>query len=328
VGAAYGVKQNYDPGPLSATRLYGEPIQGYESHAAFEQECQHCHAPVRCLSANLCQDCHRQIAQERASASGLHGLLPGTDKCQNCHAEHQGRDAVISKVPFANVNHERLTGFDLDHHQTGYDGASLTCQDCHREGRLAAETVACSDCHEDHDPAFVQEHVARLGDNCTGCHDGRDRMVDLDHEVAFALTGAHQETTCQDCHADLAFDQLARTCAGCHQGPEVHDEQFGDDCARCHTAIAWVPAELRQHIFPLDHGAEDAAPCETCHAETYVTYDCYGCHDHQPAPLQATHSQEGIAELEPCADCHPTGIPGEAEQAAGQGATRERGIGP
>ena len=54
--------------------------------------------------------------------------------------------------------------------------------------------------------------------------------------------------------------------------------------------------------------------CETCHTETYFENTCYGCHDHEPAEMKAVHEAEGILELEPCGECHPTGVSGEAER--------------
>ena len=313
-GGAYGIKSNYTPGPLSAVSYRGEAINGYASHAEFEKDCLHCHAPVRCLSPNLCQDCHKEIARERADATGLHGLLPGTAKCQNFHSEHAGRDAVISAVAFVNVDHDQLTGFSLAHHQHDYDGEPLGCQHCHADGRYVPDSVVCAPCHEEHDPAYLATHVDSFGSNCVGCHDGRDRMIDLDHDATYLLDGAHVGLECLDCHAGPPSAE-PRACVICHEDPAVHAGEFGLDCARCHTTTAWLPAELREHIFELDHGSEELVPCETCHLENYVVYTCYGCHDHQPGDMGNVHAAEGIYDLEPCADCHPTGQPGEALQA-------------
>jgi hypothetical protein len=312
-GAAYGFKANYDPGPVSAASPKGEPLGGYASHAAFEKDCKHCHAPVKCLSANLCQDCHFEIAQERAGASGLHGLLPGTDKCQSCHKEHQGREAVISQVALANVDHERLTGFSLARHQADYDGAPLGCPDCHTDGRYAPEGVDCTGCHDGRDPRYMGEHTDRFGGECLVCHDGKDRMLDFAHGEVFALEGGHRDLACEACHVDYAFAGMSGECVACHEDPEVHAGEFGLDCSRCHGVAAWKPAQLTRHIFFLDHGGEGDVECEVCHTGTYVEHTCYGCHDrHQPGEMEALHLQEGIAGFETCADCHPTGQPGEA----------------
>jgi hypothetical protein len=322
LGAAWGLKKSYDPGPVSAASPHGQPINGYESHAAFEKDCKHCHAPVRCLSANLCQDCHLEIARQRADASGLHGLLPDTGKCQTCHREHQGRDAVLTAVSFANVDHERLTGYSLDKHGTDYDGTPLTCRRCHLDGRLSAKSVDCTGCHNADDPHYMGEHAQRFGGDCLLCHDGHDRMIGFDHDQVFVLEGAHQDADCEDCHVEQTFTGMSGDCTACHPEPEVHAGQFGLDCMRCHGVAAWTPAQLTQHVFRLDHGGEGQVECEICHVGTYVEYTCYGCHDHQLADMEEVHAQEGIADFEACMDCHPTGEEGEVvrdETGGGQG---------
>jgi hypothetical protein len=311
-GAAYGFKTTYVPGPVSAMRLYNQPLNGYSSHADFEKECLHCHAPVRCLSANLCQDCHLQIARERAESTGLHGLLPGTDKCHTCHPEHRGRDTALADVPFYGINHQRLGGFGLDKHNADYQGAPLTCESCHPGGRHDATSNACTACHAAEDAQMMAAHIDEHGRTCTGCHDGRDRMIGFDHNTVYALDGAHTAAGCSDCHPTLTFSGATRACVDCHPDPAVHAGKFGLDCRRCHTAAAWSPAQLTVHTFGLDHGAQGELACETCHSGTYAVYTCTGCHDHPPATMQELHAGEGIDELEPCARCHPTGAPGEA----------------
>ena len=210
-GAAYGFKASYVPGPVTAAHRHGEPIDGYSSHADFERECKHCHAPVRCLSANLCQDCHREIASERAEAEGLHGLLPGTEKCQNCHNEHQGRDAAISDMPLGNINHEQLAGYSLDLHQTDYDGTPLTCPNCHQDGQHDDRLGRLRRVPRGRAPHYMGEHTERFGGNCLACHDGQDRMLDFQHGQYYALEGAHQDAECEDCHVGYTFTGTAPT---------------------------------------------------------------------------------------------------------------------
>lgn len=120
----------------------------------------------------------------------------------------------------------------------------------------------------------------------------------LDVETAFL-----EEVTAGDPHQ----------CAACHEEPEVHNARFGLDCVRCHTLQAWQPALLARHTFPLDHGSEASLTCDTCHLDTYVSQTCYGCHDHQPTEMVSVHADAEITALEPCASCHPTGVPGEAD---------------
>lgn len=103
-------------------------------------------------------------------------------------------------------------------------------------------------------------------------------------------------------------------CAACHQEPEIHNERFGLDCARCHTLDAWAPAMLTRHVFELDHGGEGEIPCQTCHTESYTMHTCYGCHDHLPSEIRRVHLDEGIDDYHDCAECHPTGREGEAAE--------------
>ena len=104
-------------------------------------------------------------------------------------------------------------------------------------------------------------------------------------------------------------------CASCHEEPEIHADLFGVNCARCHSATAWTPAVLTSHIFLLDHGGEGEISCQTCHPAKYGVYDCFACHDnHQYEEMKEVHLAEDIKEFDTCADCHPTGVEGEARQ--------------
>ena len=104
-------------------------------------------------------------------------------------------------------------------------------------------------------------------------------------------------------------------CASCHEEPEIHADLFGVNCARCHSATAWTPAVLTSHVFLLDHGGEGEVSCQTCHPAKYGVYDCYACHDnHQYEEMEEVHLAEDIKEFDTCADCHPTGVEGEAGQ--------------
>lgn len=102
-------------------------------------------------------------------------------------------------------------------------------------------------------------------------------------------------------------------CFACHEEPALHAGSFGTNCARCHNAVTWKPAVLTKHTFLLDHGGQGDVDCKTCHPTNYVEYDCYSCHEnHQASEIEDVHLAEGISAYDDCADCHQTGISGEA----------------
>ena len=300
------------PGPVSAAMPNGNTLEGYDSHAMFEQECTHCHAPIHCVTAERCQDCHMEIAQQRAEAVGLHGLLPGTGRYQSCHVEHQGRDAVISEVALANIDHVSFTDFSLAKHQVDYDGQPLGCESCHTQGRFGPDTVDCVSCHTRNDEPWATEHTDLYGGGCLDCHDGHDKSSDFDHALVFELNGAHETTDCADCHVDHTFAGTASSCADCHESEAKHVEIFGTDCARCHADEAWSPAQLTQHTFALDHGDEGKLECQSCHPNTYYEQSCAECH--AVDEMVAIHNAPNEGEIADCATCHPTGEAGEAER--------------
>ena len=302
------------PGPLSAVSKSEEPIEGYFSHAEFEKDCSHCHAPVHCLTDTRCQECHMDVAHQRTTAEGLHGRLPGTSECQNCHVEHQGRDAMITSMAFANLDHQALSGFSLALHQTDYAGAHMDCQSCHAQEQFSIGALDCITCHVENDHDGMAEHIETYSAKCVECHDGADRMQNFEHADHYMLEGAHVDAECAACHVEQVYSGLTRFCADCHDAEPEHIELMGLECDRCHTATAWTPAPLTRHQFAIDHGELAAEDCDACHVNTYTEYTCYGCHDHTVDSIRQSHLPLGIVEYEQCAACHPTGLSGEGEQ--------------
>lgn len=292
------------PGLLSAAQNEETHREGYLSHASFEQECTFCHAPVHCVTEDRCQGCHYEIAEQRLQKDALHGRLPATIRCQTCHVEHQGRDANITKIALQNWDHNLLAAFDLELHQTDYDGQPMECDDCHENGRLDAEAINCIHCHETATPVLMNDHLALYGTACTSCHDGRGKMAAFDHETTYSLTANHAETDCDACHVDYVFAGTARSCEGCHEEPQIHVGIFGTNCARCHAAAAWSPAHLVQHTFLMAHGDDVPIPCETCHQDNYTEYPCYTCHE--TLEIRLRHGQNEVTTNN-CISCHPTG---------------------
>jgi hypothetical protein len=204
------------------------------------------------------------------------------------------------------------TSFQLVNHQTTFADKPLTCTACHAQagaGDFSLTPNACTDCHTTAAPEFMAGHTQQYGTNCAGCHDGAGNMQNFDHQRVFALDGAHAALDCAACHVDQVFHGTAQTCAGCHAEPPIHAGIFGTACAACHTTTAWVPAQLTQHTFPLDHGEQGDIACATCHTQTYTAYTCYGCHEHELQATAARHAKLNLSaeSLLACAECHATG---------------------
>ncbi len=451
----------FSPGPLTAKARPGVTLQGFTSHADFENQCAYCHRPLQVAQSALCVECHRNVAEQMAAQQGVHGQLRDT-RCATCHGDHQGRDFDPTVQALLRFDHNAL-GFSLVRHQANADGQPIVCRNCHtpdyavavdqcalchqqldaafmaqhqadfgptcldchdgldtmarfdhattgfpltgghaqvacaachgaaaRGGRpgFAGTPQACAACHAepqvhqglfgtdcaachqttawqparwqgaffDHeltafslvahhrdrqgqpiacsachtatdlqngtfatqtciachgqlDAAFMRRHQRRFGPACLDCHDGTGRMRNFDHDKVFVLDGAHAGLACESCHAERRFRGTPRACAQCHAEPDIHRGFFGLQCDWCHTTQAWAPARLRVHPFPLAHGGRGEVACLVCHPQAYVTYTCYGCHEHEPGPITQEHLTWGIPaqDIPACARCHPTG---------------------
>ena len=260
-------------------------------------ECKECHAGGRFDRANReWFPCHK----EPESHAGMFG-----QDCARCHSDLGWKPARFEQNGF---NHDR-TGFVLAKHAKNYDGQPLACKACHNGDVKQSTLPTCVACHTDHDAAFMQKHQAEFGGDCLQCHDGADRMANFDHARVFVLDGKHTDLACEKCHAEQKFHGTPTTCAGCHKEPEIHAGAFGQKCQYCHTSQAWSPALLKEHTFPLNHGADKESDCATCHSGPYQVYTCYTCHDHQPQEIQKSHARLNLdqASLDDCVACHLDG---------------------
>jgi len=151
--------------------------------------------------------------------------------------------------------------------------AALTCSDCHEADFDELPPRRCGGCHEQDTPP-----VHWRDEDCGECH-GQEVWDDLEYEhEEWALTGAHVETPCEDCHTDGTFE-ADDGCQGCHE----EDAPWGHliaECWHCHGTEDWVP--LFAHAgFDLVGGHADV-PCLECHIGGEVDDtpdDCFSCHE-------------------------------------------------
>jgi len=280
----------YNPGPLNAQT--GEILGGVASHAEIDGQCEACHsAPWDSVKmADLCVDCHGEIAQQMQSMVAVHGAMYQKDpqlECRDCHPEHRGADAPLTVMQGGEFPHE-LLGFSLNGHRLTAQREAFTCADCHHDDISTFATDTCETCHRQIDPVFTQTHLLSFGSDCLACHDGVDLFGGrFNHNVtAFKLTGWHREVECVLCHVDVLsladFKTAPQDCFTCHRTDDPHELRFGTTCETCHTTDGWEEATFDHNLsaFKLE-GEHARVACEECHQNNAfqgTPTDCYSCH--------------------------------------------------
>lgn len=324
----------FSPGPLSAVRGSGMTPSAFDTHAAFERQCSQCHRPFQASQAELCSNCHQDVAQQVASRDGLHGRLSNVTACRSCHPEHRGRD--FNQIDFAltSFNHS-TTRFEL----TG-GHAVLQCADCHAKG-YANTSTDCAACHGE--PAV---HAGLFPQDCAQCHTSAGwqpatwQGQPFDHtKTGFSLAlhaknYAGQPLTCQECHHALIASAAQVTCQDCHTQHDAvfmdqHVQTFGSECTACHDGADRMANFDHAAVFPLEgrhaalqcldcHQAQNfgvaQAACSSCHQEPaihagFFGLNCQECHTSagwQPARLieHAFPLDHGGQADATCATCH------------------------
>jgi len=257
------------------------PGKVVSDHAKYETQCEKCHEPFsKHTQKKRCFKCHKKVAADIKEQRGFHGRIKNIEKraCKSCHTEHIGRDADIV----------HLDSDTFDHHQTDFPlkGAhlGLACASCHKKGKKHRDAPsACNDCHHKDDP-----HKGRLGKKCDKCHSVKAwKTSRFDHsKTKFPLRGKHKETSCNSCHPNERYKNIARECVACHRINDVHSGRYSDKCEKCHTAKKWKELVFNHNKdthFKLK-GAHISVACDTCHTgKLYgvkLGKTCYDCHKH------------------------------------------------
>ena len=152
-------------------------------------------------------------------------------------------------------------------------------------------------------------HQALSEANCIACHS--------DHTGPLLLKAAQHSFA----HT-LLRPELRGQCAACHRAPATpFHAQAGRQCAACHSAKAWKPAAFDHTRYFSLTGPHQTA-CTTCHIGGNTSrFTCFGCHEHQPDQIRASHAEEGIQTIGNCVACHRTGSAegGEGREGGGEG---------
>jgi hypothetical protein len=328
----------FSPGPLTAAHAKLEGIRN----------CTQCHVAGGQLSAARCLDCHAELKERVAKRTGFHGRLSDAERssCNECHHEHQGRDAVLVDPSLWG-----LGGKDrFSHKSTGFvlEGkhAQARCDQCHLDRLIADPAVKtlrathperatflgaptrCAACHFD-------EHRGQLGPDCRACHveTGWKPAPGFNHaKTDFRLEGKHKTVACLACHVRVGDPAIVKgafpapvsaevsrfkpvahaSCVDCHKDP--HEDRFGQSCTSCHTVGGWLQVKSAGGGARAFHD-KTRFPLLGAHADVA----CKSCHG--PGP-DGPAVFKGL-KFSSCADCHVDAHLGQLGKSAAGGASCE-----
>ncbi len=254
----------------NAQLLSPGPLANAHANIDGDDDCSKCHESGKQVVAKLCLDCHKDLGAEIAVGRGLHGKQYRGKPCEECHVDHLGRGAKLTRWPGGTME-------QLNHDETGYklEGGHVgpTCLKCHTKKspqgkpQFVGTPTACLSCHAD-------PHKGRFTNACQKCHNVTKWQTfdqkSFDHNLTrYPLTGQHAPIACDKCHGSppkwqpLAFN----TCDQCHADP--HRGQFKPKaCSECHDTKGWTPSDAvikgSHPVVSLANGHAKVA-CKACH---------------------------------------------------------------
>src|SRR3990170_2578567 len=103
----------FSPGGLNG-QAGARPIGGVVSHADLETECAACHPAfwTRSVMGEQCLACHIAVEEEIRLDRGLHAGFATAANCRDCHTDHGGPQAALTRADMHGFPHERM-GFVL-----------------------------------------------------------------------------------------------------------------------------------------------------------------------------------------------------------------------
>ncbi|PLW94427.1 MAG: hypothetical protein C0591_12805, partial [Marinilabiliales bacterium] len=279
------------------------------AHVAIANDCFACHEGNYSSTPNDCFSCHTNDYNQTNDPPHLSGQFP-TD-CESCHTQ-------IAWEP-STFNHDAMY-FPI--YSGKHNGEWVSCTECHlNPGNYAS--FSCIDCHEHNQPDTDDEHQGIGGYNyssvaCLECHPTGDSEGSFNHSTTnFPLTGAHVNTSCQECHPEF-YVGTSTYCYDCHTedynqtvNPNHALANIQFTCDECHsTEPGWLPAsfEIHNEYYELTGAHEsNEVNCFDCHEGNYTNTpnECALCHDNN---YNQTTNPNHIAANIPttCEECHTT----------------------
>ena len=247
-------------------KITGYPLRGKH----FEIKCLDCHKQTPAIQKKGlghfkftglkqdCLSCHADQHKKNLSPKFQNG------KCLTCHGETDW------KIP--NFNH-KVTGYALRGKH-----AEIKCLECHKQVpavekksagnfKFVGLKSACLSCHEDeHRFGGFKSAKYQRPNNCTECHSESSwkRDVRFDHSTStrFKLTGAHESTSCEECHLQkMPFVENHDKSTPKKKGAALKPLVAG-------RMPASVPGKLSVGVYHWNDLAQK--DCQTCHVSPHI----------------------------------------------------------
>jgi hypothetical protein len=246
------------------------------------------------VAGKSCETCHNGTNAKGKNATHILTL----NVCKGCHT-----DTTSWKLAANQVDHSLVIGTCFSCHDNAHNTASFTPIMGKTATHLKTSNL-CAVCHTTTtwNPAVRPVDHTQVQGTCFSCH----------NNTAFKGKSSNHVSTSNDCalchvtttwmKPNVRFDHTdtvvaAATCVSCHNGtnplafgkaaaPAPGHIVSSDNCADCHTTIAFTPA----HIDHSDPGVASQL-CSSCHGVTAKGKPV----THSPTPVGSD-----------CKDCHTT----------------------
>lgn len=256
-----------------------------------------------------CTSCHKDPHENRFGQN-----------CTKCHNEWSWK-----------ANPSIQQGFD--HNKTAFPLIGLhqnvSCKSCHK-GSLTdpLRHQKCLECHQDyHNGEFNKPNQPAI--DCKSCHEVTQPFSFSTYDLtrhqssSFPLSGAHQATSCLDCHkpstsTKWSFSFNDKSCVSCHQN--IHDGFLPEkylsalNCESCHQTESWSVVQFnhQQTNFILT-GQHQKTSCRSCHFKDGFNQQGFPLQQFSGLGKNCTSCHEDIhdgqfknAEENDCTRCHTT----------------------
>ncbi len=217
-----------------------QPGELSKYHFDLEKNCKECHVPYKGVVKEQCVTCH--AAETEILKKQNTSFHSSVTSCTGCHFEHQGRDALITKMDHT---HLALVATEMLKKKTSNtknaENAVTSILQAARKGYhdiddVLENTLNCMTCHANQD-----KHRSLLGSDCSSCH-ATDKWSITSYR--------HPLPTSRDCsqchqappsHYMMHFEMISKKVAstGAAPGSGCCSSVQVSQCYACHQTTSW-----------------------------------------------------------------------------------------